>query len=197
MWPSVDRNFYRPSRDARKRNGFHVCYAGRVDLANGIGYLRPAWDRLLLPPAELLLVGEIHPEMRFLLATYASASAKTQGWLTPEEVAKRYRESEVSVLPSVNAGLALALLEAMAAGLPLVASEMARAADCMSLGGEGRVVRARDLGTLADAICWCQSHPDEVKGMGNAARTRFEKELTLSQYEQRAIALHSSLAGML
>jgi len=47
------------------------CYVGRVELAKGVGYLLEARNRLGLLRAELLLVGEIKPEMNSLLKRYA------------------------------------------------------------------------------------------------------------------------------
>lgn len=196
VWPGVDHDFYTPARQARQYDVSRVCYVGRVELAKGIGYLLPAGEQLRLSRAELLLVGEIHPEVRLLLARYASASVKTAGMLTPEEVAARYRESDVFVLPSVNEGLALVLLEATASGLPVVASDTTGTADCITPGREGLVVPPKDADALAEAILWCHQHSDDAKAMGNAARIRVEQEFMFSHYEKRTVALYGSLAGI-
>ncbi len=79
----------------------------------------------------LVLVERVYPEIDFLLAIYADAGVKLTGELPPREVAKPYREPNPFAFPSTNESLGLVLLEAMASGLPVVASDTSRAADCL------------------------------------------------------------------
>jgi glycosyltransferase involved in cell wall biosynthesis len=88
-----------------------------------LGYLQ-AWKRVTLPAAELVLVGEIKPEMSGLLATYADPTVRLTGELPQSKVAEYYRKSSVFVLPSANEGLAQVLLEAMASGLCVVTTNL-------------------------------------------------------------------------
>jgi glycosyltransferase involved in cell wall biosynthesis len=166
-----------------------------VELAKGIGYLLEAWKRLLLPNAELLLVGEIRPEMNSLLRTFQSSNIRVVGRLEPKEVAKCYRESQLFVFPSVNEGLASVILEAMASGLPVAATKESGAEDCLTEGKDGFVLPARNVDALAAAISWCFQHPDERLAMGRAARVKVEEQFTLSHYEERQIAMYRSHAN--
>jgi glycosyltransferase involved in cell wall biosynthesis len=195
VWPGVDHLFFTPSPASETSGFFRASYVGRVELAKGIGYLLQAWKSLELPDAELLLIGEIKPEMRTLLKRYAGANVRLTGALRPEEVAERYRQSSVFVFPSVNEGMGLVLLEAMASGLPVVASEKTGAQDCVTEGKDGFVVKARDADALAERILWCYEHRAETKAMGRAARTKVEQQFTLSHYEERQIALYQSLTS--
>lgn len=168
---------------------------GRVELAKGLGYLLQAWRRLALPRAERVLVGEVKPQMKSLLGTYANSSVRVMGFLPRPDVAQCYRESSLFVLPSPNEGLAQVLLEAMASALPAVATDMSGAADCIENGKEGFIVPVRDVDALADAISWCYHHRDALPAMGRAARMKIESQFTLEHYNQRQIALYRSLAG--
>ncbi len=197
----VDTDFFVPNHegpngDKEQPPVFRVCYVGRVELAKGLGYLLQAWKRLALPRAELVLVGEVKPQMQSVLKTYADASVRLRGFLLPQEMPKCYRESSLFVLPSPNEGMAQVLLEAMACGLPVVATDMTGANDCVENGKEGLIVPARDVDALADAILWCYQHRDDLRVMGRAARARIENQFTLDHYNQRQIALYRSLAGM-
>lgn len=191
--PGVDHLFFSPAPEPRPPDLFRACYVGRVELAKGVGYLLQAWKRLGLVRAELLLVGEVKPEMGTLLKSCAGANVKVTGVLPPKEVAERYRESSVFVFPSANEGLGIVLLEAMASGLPVVSTEKTGAPDFVSEGREGFVVAARDVDALADRILWCYQHPDETMAMGRAARAKVERQFTLSHYEERQIAWYRSL----
>jgi glycosyltransferase involved in cell wall biosynthesis len=197
VFPGVDEQFFSPRPQAVPQRVFQVCFAGRVELAKGAGYLLQAWKRLALPNAVLLLAGEVRPEMKTLLRTYADATVRTTGFLTAMEMVKTYRESDLFVFPSVNEGLAQVLLEAMASGLPVVASDLSGADDCITHGKEGFVVPARDVDRIAEAIVWCYQHRDETRAMGRAARARIESQFTLDHYNQRMIALYRRLAGAL
>jgi alpha-maltose-1-phosphate synthase len=195
VWPGVDHLFYQPATEVPPPQQFRVCYVGRVELAKGMGYLLQAWKRLALPHAELLLIGEVRPEMDLLLRNYAHPSVRLMGLLAPLEVAELYRRSSVFVFPSVNEGLALVLLEAMASGLAVVASDKSGATDCVAPGKEGLVVPAGSSEALAEAILWCYNHPDELTVMGRAARKRVAEQFTLAHYEQRQIDLYRSLVS--
>ena len=192
----TDTQFFSPPLRAEQSRLFRVLFVGRVELAKGIGYLLQAWRRLSLPNAELVLVGEIKREMNSLLRTYADSTVRTTGPQFPEQVAARYKESSLFVLPSANEGLAQVMLEAMSSGLPVITTNMSGAYDCMEDRKEGLIVPARDVDALADAILWCYRHPDESRAMGQAARARIESQFTLEHYNQRQIALYRRLAAI-
>jgi glycosyltransferase involved in cell wall biosynthesis len=193
--PGVDADFFSPRAESAKRTMFRACFVGRVELAKGAGYLLQVWKRLALPNAELVLAGEVRPEMKELLRTQADSTVRVAGVLTAVELAELYSSSDVFAFPSVNEGLAMVLLEAMASGLAVVASDMSGAADCVSEGKEGFITPVRDVDRLAEAILWCYQHRDETRAMGFAARARVEREFTLEHYNQRMIAVYHKLAS--
>ena len=198
IFPGVDEQFFSPrpqQPEPQRKRLFRVCFAGRLELSKGAGYLLQAWKRLGLVNAELVLAGEVRPEMKELLETHADSSVRATGFLTMQKLVELYRESDLFVFPSVNEGLAQVLLEAMAAGLPVVATELSGACDCVSEGKEGFIVPARDVDRTAEAIQWCYQHRDETRGMGRAARARIESQFTLDHYNQRMILLYRELAG--
>jgi glycosyltransferase involved in cell wall biosynthesis len=193
VFPGVDAEFFSPHQRAERRPWFRVCFAGRVELAKGVGYLLMAWKRLGLPNAELVLAGEVRPEMKGLLQTHANSTVRITGVLSTTELVERYRESDVFAFPSVNEGFAQVLLEAMAVGLPVVASNLSGAEDCVTEGKEGFIVPARDVDHLAEAILWCYQHRDEIRTMGAAARAKIETQFTLDHYNQRMITLYRTI----
>jgi glycosyltransferase involved in cell wall biosynthesis len=133
--------------------------------------------------------------MEMILKEYAECGVRLMGPLPPGEVARCYRESSLFVLPSPIEGLAQVLLEAMASGIAVVATDRTGVNDCMADGKEGRIVPAGDVDALAEAILWCHQHPEETRAMGGAARVRIERQFKLENYNQRVIALYRSLAS--
>jgi glycosyltransferase involved in cell wall biosynthesis len=195
VWPGIDHVLFSPSLEQSAPTLFRVCYVGRVEVAKGIGYLLQAWERLRLARAELLLVGNLQPEVKPLLGKYAGANVRVTGWLSPEEVVERYRQSSIFVFPSANEGMGMVLLEAMACGLPVIATDKTGAPDCVTDREEGFVIAARNVEALAESILWCYKNPHETRAMGRAARAKVEREFTLAHYEARQISLYRSLAA--
>jgi glycosyltransferase involved in cell wall biosynthesis len=191
----VDADFFSPRPIAAPSATFRVCFVGRLEFAKGVGYLLEAWKRLSLPRAELLLVGELKPQIEPMLKNYGGPGVSLTGFLPQQQVAQCYRESNLFVQPSPNEGLAQVLLEAMASGLPVVATDRTGAADCVTDGKEGWKIPARSVDALADAIWWCYRRPAETQVMGTLARARIESQFTLEHYNQRVLALYQELAG--
>src|ERR1700691_6298805 len=192
----ADTQLFSPQPRREPPRLFRACFVGRIELAKGIGYLLQAWKRLALPNAELVLVGEVKPEMNSLLRSHADSTVRMTGVLPHKGVAAHYRDADIFVLPSVNEGLAQVMLEAMASGLPVVASDLSGADDCITEGKEGFIVPARNVDRPAAVTLWCYQHRDEIRAMGLAARARIESQFTLDHYNHRQIALYRSLAGI-
>ena len=190
----VDTECFSPSPGVASASIFRVCYVGRLEFAKGVGYLLEAWKKLGLRDAELVLTGEVKPQMKSLLMKYSDCGVRVTGALPAPEVARSYREANLFVQPSANEGLAQVLLEAMASGLPVVATDKTGALECVTNGKEGLVVPAQDVDALAEAIFWCYQHREESREMGKAARRRIENQFTLEHYNERIVALYRALA---
>jgi glycosyltransferase involved in cell wall biosynthesis len=191
----VDAEFFFPSPVAVPQTTFRVCYVGRLEFGKGVGYLLQAWKRLALANAELLLIGERHPQMASMIRNCTDSSVRFTGFLPPAEVARCYRQSHLFVQPSPNEGLANVLLEAMASGLGVVATDRTGASECITNGIEGFIIPAGNLEVLMEAILWCYRHRAETEAMGKAARVRIESQFTLEHYNQRVLTLYRKAAG--
>jgi len=191
--PGIDHELFRPPLEKKESPIFRVCYVGRVELAKGVVYLLEAWKRLQLPDAELLLIGEIRPEIRSILSRYRGSNVRLAGCVPLSEVVRHYQESSLFVFPSVHEGMALVLLEAMACGLPVIATTTSGASDCITEGEEGFLVAPRDITTMAEAIRWCHQHRSQLLEMGRATRRKVECQFTLQHYVQRQMAVYRSV----
>lgn len=98
-----------------------------------------------------------------------------------------YAASDVFVLPTLYEPFGLVFLEAMAAGLPVVSSTGAGAAELVRAGVNGLVTDALDTNAIADAIRQCAS---DAAAMGSAARATAQQFTTQSMSAQYADIYH-------
>ena len=94
---------------------------------------------------------------------------------------------DLLVLPSIVEGRALVQQEAMACGLPVIASRNAGADDLIRDGETGFLVPIRSAEALADRISWCASNRAALSGMGIAAQTR-ARALTWAGYGEKIVS---------
>ena len=101
-----------------------------------------------------------------------------------------YRLAEVAALPSRIEGLSQTLLEAMALGLPVVASDAGGNRDLISDGVTGRLVPPLDPAAWADALSALLGPPALAQRLAHAGRTLVRREFTLERTAQRTEAVY-------
>ncbi len=110
------------------------------------------------------------------------------------EVLRLMRSCDVFVLPSLVEGRALVQQEAMASGLPLIATLNAGGDDLIVEGETGFLVPIRSPEALAEKISWCATHRERLSGMGIAAQ-KTAAELTWRGYGENVLAAVQKLTG--
>lgn len=191
--PGIDEELFHPAESGGDKGTFRVCYTGRLELGKGVHYLLEAWEKLRLANAELVLMGDLRPEMKKSMSRYMDGRVRLTGFLPRERVAEELRQSSLFVFPSLHEGLAQSVLEAMASGIAVIATPNAGAEDCITNGQSGFVVPPRDANAIAEAIAWCYRNRDEVKKMGRRARVRVEADFTRSRYRARVLELYAKV----
>jgi glycosyltransferase involved in cell wall biosynthesis len=166
----VDVGFWTPSPATRPSRPLRFIYAGQVSLRKGIPWLLDAWAKADLHDAELTLVGS------WSLAK-GKVLPRDVRWIPPcssEALRDLYWQSDVLVFPSFSDGFGLVLLEAMACGLPVIASEKSVGPEIVTPGC-GFLTPPGDLERLVELLRWCNSHRDKLSGMRREARSQAER----------------------
>jgi glycosyltransferase involved in cell wall biosynthesis len=185
----VDLEFWTPGvRNEGASEVLRFIYAGRLSLRKGIPSLLQAWEKAALRSAELNLVGSwgLSESKRASLPrgiTYVSA-------LSSEGLRDHYRRADVFVFPSFFEGFGLVLLEAMACGLPAIASTATAGVDVMT-ETSGRVLPVGNLDSLVDALRWFDQNRDRLPAMRRAARIQAE----VCTWERYRRAVKQATAG--
>ncbi|MBI3780860.1 MAG: glycosyltransferase family 4 protein [candidate division NC10 bacterium] len=196
----VDLNHFSPdpaarSFEARRRLGLPpgllMAFAGRLDPQKGLHALLEAVQPLLAGPqgARLLVMGDgpLRAELQ-LSARHVGLSDRILFLGLVKDVAPYLRACDIFVLPSVGEGMPNALLEAMATGLPCVASRIGGCIDIVTHGKDGLLVDPDNPVALREATCRLLASPELRARLGRAAResvgSRFSLERMTDQYEE-------------
>jgi glycosyltransferase-like protein len=196
--------------DLRARVGaadrFLVLTVGGIEPRKGTDHLFRALSLLRLRSAErpmLAVIGghsfqDHRPYRERVVASMADLDLELGrdvallGMVPEEEMAAWYHAADVFAFPSVNEGFGLAVLEAMAAGLPVVLTALPVFAEYLRLGEDAVAVAPGDDEGLADALATV-AHDDRVRAMlisrGRQLAARYGWDTTARQH----IALYDDL----
>jgi len=164
---------------------------GRLRYVKGSDLLIEAFLRLSRPDLSLFLAGPADRAWgRELVARFANAPGVH--FVGDVEAAPFLRTLDLFVLPSRSEGMSNALLEAMASGLPIVATDVGSNREVLDDGRAGILVRP-DAGSIADGIRTLVDRPELAVHMGAMARRRAETCYAIERMVLRYEQLYESL----
>jgi phosphatidyl-myo-inositol alpha-mannosyltransferase len=158
----------------------NILYVGRAEERKGLDYLLAAFERIHArhPATRLLVVGPDSKRRRQIEASVAERGQRGVAFIagpTDAELPRWYRTADIFCSPATgNESQGIVLLEAMAAGLPVVASNIEGYASVITHDVDGVLVRPRDPEALATAIGALLRNADARAALGAAARRRAE-----------------------
>jgi glycosyltransferase involved in cell wall biosynthesis len=178
-----------------------VLYVGLLTPRKGVLDLLEA-ARLLRErgvPHELWLLGgtpDEGPQAEAEVRAGLDDSTRLLGTRPPEEMPAAFADADVFCLPSWWEAMPLSVLEAMAAGLPVVATDVGDVARAVEDGGTGYVVPVQSPVRLADALEKLLRDPVLRRRMGAAARERVTAMFSADVTAGEVSALYAQLEGV-
>jgi len=172
-----------------------VLFVGRLIPRKGVKYLLMAMPKILRekPSAKLVIVGE-GPEKRELLEICDELKIKNSvsffGRVSDEELERLYNSAGVLALPSLREAVPLVLLEAMASGCPVVATDVGGMGEVVRNGETGLLVKPRETDELAQAVIKVLSEEEETRMMILKAREVVKETFTLSRMVEETSKLY-------
>jgi glycosyltransferase involved in cell wall biosynthesis len=169
-----------------------VLYMGRLEREKGVADLVAVWQGLDAPPgAKLVLVGSagLHEPVD---PDPIPPGVIVRPWTG--DVASYLAAADVFALPSHVEGMSNAMLEAMAAGLPVIASRVG-AADELIDETRGILIEPGDPRALAGAIRALVDDPSMRERLGGNARLYVERHFSIGSVVDRIEAAYSSMMG--
>ncbi len=154
----------------------NVLFVGRPEKRKGVGYLLRAYPEIKnsFPNARFIIVGagewDTSP-YRAYIERHEMRDIVIVGQVSDEDLPRYHRSASVFCAPAVEGeSFGMVLLEAMAAGLPVVASAIEGYSQVIADGVQGLLVRPRDAAALANAVCRVLHDRDLAGKLGDAGR---------------------------
>jgi phosphatidylinositol alpha-mannosyltransferase len=153
----------------------NVLYVGRLEKRKGLSYLLRAWPRVhaAVKHARLVVVGEGRPLESYRRWTqhHGDLDITFEGYVPREELVRYYQSCDVFCAPSTGQeSFGIVLLEAMAAGRPIVTTEIPGYMEVVSDGVQGLLVPPKDVERLGDALIRALREPSLRAHLGQAGR---------------------------
>jgi len=174
----VKPNFVYPDPGEGSGNGGYALFVGRLSPEKGIDTLLEAW-RTLSPEIPLHIVGDgpLAPEVA--TAALEMDNVSWLGWRNASDVATLVADAKFLVCPSNwYEGCSRVVLEAFAAGTPVIASNIGSLAEMVSDGISGRLMLPGDSQSLIRAARALSSGQVDLPAMRAAARRVFDERFT-------------------
>jgi len=137
--------------------------------------------------------GEIEQSRSLCYDLGLSDRVTLPGWQEPEQVAELLRSADIFVLPSHFEGLPVAILEAMAAGLPVISTPVGAIPDAVKDGVTGFLVQAGATGMLAEAIAKLVNDRGLRERMGEAGRNLAESQFSIEAVAKKIGTIYERL----
>jgi glycosyltransferase involved in cell wall biosynthesis len=183
VWPhGVDARRFRPGRASgawrAKLSGGNpedrlLLSVGRLAPEKGLGRLKAVLAEI--PGTRLAMVGD-GPARGALEREFAGTPTVFTGFLHGEELAAAYASSDVFLFPSTTDTLGLAMVEALASGLPVVAERSGAASEVVDDGTTGVLYEAGSAASLVGSVRQLVADPGLRGRMGREARAAAERK---------------------
>jgi glycosyltransferase involved in cell wall biosynthesis len=185
----VDLDKYKPVERQWKPAG--LLFVGRVVYQKGLDLLLTSLAELRNLQWDLQIVGDGPRVERLRMQAKdlgIGERVNFPGWQSRQMLPNTYQKANLFVYPSRHEGMPNAVLEAMASGLPVVASRIAGNEELVN-EDTGVLVESEDVTALKSVLEKLISDPDLCERMGKAARNRVEREYSWRKVAQSYLDL--------
>jgi glycosyltransferase involved in cell wall biosynthesis len=190
----VDLTHFYPAPKADKT--FRIIHCGNISLRKGVHYLLQAFGELNLPGAELWLIGSMTEEIKPFLRQWGSPAVRHLGPFPETELHNYYSQGSVFCLASIEEGLAMVQVQAMACSLPVICTTNTGGADLVREGRDGFILPIRDVSALKEKILYFYENPEACKVMGESARRRVQAGFSWTDYGNKMIAAYRKILNL-
>ena len=181
-----EKFYYDKPRTLHKKP--RLLFVGRLDIQKNVQLLLNALDGIS-EQFETTIVGEgsLSSDLRKMAKSLKLKNIKFVGRKDDKELLNYYKRSDIFVLPSEREGMPLVLLEAMAMGLPIVATNVTGTRDVVKNGKNGYLVPLGNVESFRSALLKITSNKSTYKNLSQTSRKMADKyswEKISAQFEK-------------
>lgn len=188
----VDCEKFTPALPHEKENFF--LFVGSLIERKGVSYLLQAWKEAQIKNYQLVIIGEGPQEASLKNAAQTLGISQSVVWVgaqKPIEIRCWMRRAYALILPSVEEGQGVVLLEALASGTPCIGSDVGGIPDVIT-PEVGMLVQPRDTAGLANAMQLLAQDKKQWQAMSVQARQRAETVFNWNTISQAIVAEYKS-----
>ena len=190
IYNGIDTAHFTPAHSNSSRKELRVFFSGNLTRRKGAHWLRAIGKRLKKNATIYYTQG-----LRTRKPLQAAHGLKAIGPIPFEQMTDRYRGMDILLLPTVREGLSLSVLEAMACGLPVIASDCSSLPEQIDHGKGGFLCPVGDVDAFAERINILADSPRLRPEMGEYNRAKVEKMFTLERMVNEYRGLFEEVLG--
>jgi glycosyltransferase involved in cell wall biosynthesis len=192
----VDESIFYPIHD--KTDKKYILYTGRLSYRKGLFDFMDCAREICskYPDINFKLVGKgpLLDKLKKLAVSWGYEDRfEFLGFIDKADLIRIYQNATLYVLPSHYEGLPTTLLEAMACGLPIIATAVSGSLDVIVPGENGILVPARSPGDMANAVSLLLDDDKKRNELGKAARRTIEDRYTWDKISDKILHCYSTL----
>ncbi|MCT7972274.1 glycosyltransferase [Laspinema olomoucense] len=190
---TVKPNFVSVDPGCGEGRGDYALFVGRLSPEKGIETLITAWEKLG-DRIGLKIIGDGPLSPTVEQAATRIPGVEWMGRQSQNQLQALLKNAQVLIFPSLwYETFGLVVIEAYAAGVPVIASNLGTMSLLIDPGRTGLLFRAGDAQDLQERVEWMLSHPQEVKKMRQEARREFESKYTATQNYQQLMEIYETV----
>ena len=145
-------NFFRDKNIKKSKKYFDILFVGGISLRKGLHYLIDAFNKFKNPNKRLHIVGDHTLDKDFFINKFKNDKIYYHNHVNHLKLNDIYNKCHVFVLPSIEEGFATVILQAIAAGCPVIVSKNTGASEFVENNKVGYTVPIRDVNSILDKL---------------------------------------------
>lgn len=175
-----------------------ITFVGRLIYAKGVQDLISAFSKIkdTAPEVKLLIVGDGPYRANLENLAYQTDCAGSilfLGQRNQDEVIDVLSATDIFINPSYSEGLGISVMEAASIGLPIIATDVGGTREIITTDKTGILVKAGDVGQLAEELCRLCANAELREKLGKNARILAERKFNWDKITGEYIKLYTSL----
>lgn len=172
----------------------YLLFLGKLELIKGIFPLLYACKQA--PEVNLVMAGQVRASQASKLFKLFSKNVRYVGMKKGDELRRILFETSALVLPSLwYENQPFSIIEAFAAGKPVIASNLGGMTELVKNSNGGLLVQPGDVQAITEAMKWIVTHEQKTKEMGQAAREYAIREHSAQKHYDRLIQIYEGISN--